>query len=355
MLSFLPVLSILVLAAATTTQPVAPPVSASIPPGVQAQPRTVSLRLAFRSGEALRYRLTSTSISDFEAQPGAPASRAIISQSYTVTIRIGDRVPEATPERWSATLVFDTIRAEAPSLGDAPMVFDSTDLTNKAMADNPAFAGYRALTGKSIAFTIDQTGRVHSVTGARAILEAAANNPDFTAEQRHGVAAFRDALSDAAMTELLNKCFYVLPAQPIKPGDSWTIGTTTPLPMVGGVKSTGTATVQPPITDGDTRIDSVVSTSTLSLDSAQAGPLAAMMTTKVTPGAKTESSLRFNTTLGRLVEFQSSTHLPLELTMKAGALSAPQPGEKPSVTRGHVGSQIRTELLPAPAPDAPKP
>ena len=355
MLSFSSLLSILVLAA-----PLSEPAAIQHPgesPSAAVQPAatSVSLRFAFRPGESLRYRLTSTSISDFEAQPGAPASKAIISQTYTVTIRIGDPIPEVTPQSWSATLTFDIIRAEAPSLGDAPMVFDSTDLTNKAMADHPAFAGYRALTGKSIAFTIDQTGRVHSVTGAKAILEAAANNPDFSAEQRHGVAAFRDALSDSAMTELLNKCFYVLPAQPIKSGDTWAIGTTTPLPMVGAVKSTGTATVQPTATDGDSRIDSVVSTSTLALDSAQAGPLAAMMTTKVTPGAKAESSLRFNTTLGRLLEFQSSTHLPLELTMKAGALGAPQPGEKPSVTRGHVGSRIRTELLPAPASAAPKP
>lgn len=350
MLLFSSLVSILTFAPAAT-----PPVPAAVPSAVPAQAAAVSLRFAFRPGESLRYRLTSTSISDFEGQPGAPASKATISQTYTVTMRIGEPVPEVTPSRWSATLTFDIIRAEAPSLGDAPMVFDSTDLTNKVMADHPAFAGYRALTGKSIAFTIDQTGRVHSVTGAKAILEAAASNPDFSAEQRHGVAAFRDALSDAALSELLNKCFYVLPAQPIKPGDSWAIGSTTPLPMVGGVRSTGTATVRPAVLHGDGRLDSIVSASTLALDSAQSGPLAAMMTTRVTPGAKAESSLLFNTTLGRLVEFQSSTHLPLELTMKAGALSAPQPGDKPSVTRGHVGSRIRTELLPPPASANPRP
>lgn len=147
----------------------------------------------------------------------------------------------------------------------------------------------------------------------------------------------------------------MLPTQPIKSGDTWAIGTTTPLPMVGGVEVDRHR-------DGRAYRDRWRQPHRLGRQhlhtrphSAQAGPLAAMMTTKVTPGRKAESSLRFNTTLGRLLEFQSSTHLPLELTMKAGTLGAPQPGEKPSVTRGHVGSRIRTELLPAPAPATPKP
>jgi hypothetical protein len=179
------------------------------------------------------------------------------------------------------------------------------------------------LSGATFSFTMTARGELKSVEGFQKLLaEILKENP--------GSAQFVGGGTDEAQRLALLERLLYLPADPVKPGDTWEQTTSAELPNLGTMKSRRTFKYEGPDKVGErtTARISILSEMTFQLNMEQMGA-------KVTGTLRTtrgEGTAQFDPAAGRLVSSKSTMDLAGELSVSVGDQVIPVQTEQTQTT-----------------------
>jgi len=115
-------------------------------------------------------------------------------------------------------------------------------------ARHPMVAPFIALAGRAVEFTVNDEGRVSSITGSEAALDAMHNallGPLGSGPMHDALAGFsQDASREARLARQFEQAFRLIPGRAVRPGESWDIPIEHVSPLAGSLTSTTTATLK---------------------------------------------------------------------------------------------------------------
>jgi hypothetical protein len=294
----------------------------------------VTLRYRWIKGDSLTYRMSNQTNSAISGMPGG--GEMTVEQSITQIMRI---TTEDVAADGTATLrqTFEAVKMEM----NGPMgrvVYDSSapDKTSNPMA---AAMGkvMGALVGESIIVVTTPDGTVRRVEGASRILEkvmqSAASDPASAAAAQ----GLKSMLSDEALKGTLAQSFSKLPADPVKPGDTWTGQLAMGNEIMGRIAGVSTFTLKAIEGPADAPVARIAVALTLKQEvmPVQSGP--AGMAIKLAD-SKGEGEILFSVAKGRIQRSTMRTEMPSTMTMTG-------PDGSPVTMRNRTTTTMTMELV----------
>jgi Family of unknown function (DUF6263) len=294
----------------------------------------VTLRYRWNKGETLRYRITQHTASNISGLPGM--GDITVEQTISQVFRSST---ENVAQNGSTTLqqVIESAKVDF----NTPMGKLAYDSANPSAAPDPQTkmlqATFSAMIGEPVTVIMDSTGTVEKVEGFTRLVEKMFKTLPQDPASAAGLNALKTSLSDDAMRNMLGQGFAVLPARPIKPGDTWNSQLTNTNPMVGKMTTTITSTLKAIEGAGDNQVARVAMKLAITQDGAGAMPNPMGLVTKV--GESTgEGELTFDLGKGRLQ--RSSLHTLLPMTMTGNG-----PDGSPVTMQSNAKTTVSMELI----------
>lgn len=286
---------------------------ASVTAASPAAAQLVALRYHWTKGDALTYRLTSQTDTAVSGMPGAGAMS--LSQTMTQVLRFTaeDVAPDGT-----ATLrqTFQSIKMQlnGPS---GRVTYDTSAPNNNP---NPMIEAMRrvlgAMAGESIVAVMAADGTVQRISGATKILDKIAANLPQDPGAEAITQGMKAILSDDALKSTLAQSFAKLPADPVKPGDTWRGQLTLAADIVGKILGTSTFTLKSIEGAADAAVAHVAVALVLKQESvaAPSGPANIVMRLGDSKG---EGEILFDVAAGRIRRGTMRTEMPSVVSMTA--------------------------------------
>jgi hypothetical protein len=206
-----------------------------------ADAQTVTMRYRWTKGEARTYRVTTETN---RAISGTPDGRDLTnSQAMTQVLKI---VAEDVAPDGAATLrqTFQSVRME----GTGPMGKVVIDTAAPDSTPDPMMEGMRrvleAMAGESVTIVMAPDGTVQKVSGAARIAEKITKVMSGDPSAGAAGQGIRTMLSDDALKNTFEQSFCMLPAGPVKAGETWTSHLAMGNETIGRIVGTSTFTLK---------------------------------------------------------------------------------------------------------------
>lgn len=295
--SLVPVLLLLALVAAATP----------------AAAQTIPLRYRWTKGDALTYRLTSQTDTSVTGMPGAGPMTLGQTMTQVLKFTADDVAADGT-----ATLrqTFQSIKMQlnGPS---GKVTYDTAAPNNNP---NPMIGAMRrvlgAMAGESIVVVMKADGTVTSISGAAKILDKIASNLPQDPGAEAITQGMKAILTDEALRSTLAQSFSRLPADPVKPGDTWTGQLTLGAEIVGKILGTSTFTLKAIDGEGDAAVARIAVALVLKQEAvaAPSGPAHIVMHLGDSKG---DGEILFDAGKGRIRRATMKTDMPSVVSMTA--------------------------------------
>jgi len=184
---------------------------------------SVLLRLDYKAGDVLRYRMIQAQSIESELVPAMETESAFVLK-YAV---------ESVDEEGVATVAvsYEGIRQE--SEGPLAMSFDSRRKGDDAKLNSPILAQlFEPMLDVKLSMELEPTGRIRAIHGADKLLETVTNALGDSAPRLKPM--FESLFGEESLRRMWE--FSVFPAEPIEPGYSWKRELEMEIPMMGSVK-----------------------------------------------------------------------------------------------------------------------
>jgi hypothetical protein len=270
----------------------------------------VELRYKWNKGDVLEYRVTLHTTSDVSGVPGRDDARTEQTITQRITLTVDGVAPNGVA---SVHETVTSIRSELTAPNGKVVV--DTAAPSESSKDPIAEAMGKMLTaviGQSINIVFAPDGTVRSIEGGSRLLErvvaaAAADHDAAMASQ-----ALTSLYSDEALRTMLEQSFPKLPAQPLKPGDTWTGQLALGNQAVGRIAAALTFTLKS--VDGAAQRAAV--TAAMKLTQAVKPPAGGTTRVTLTLGdSHGEGDIVFDVAHGRIVSNTMQTAMPSTVSM----------------------------------------
>jgi uncharacterized protein DUF6263 len=274
--------------------------------------QSATLRYRWTKGDTLTYRIELRTSSLVTGMPGMPEVK--IDQGLTQTVKIAalDVAADGT-----ATLreTFESMKMEM----DGPMGHISYDTAAPGSTANPMVQALRqtldAIVGGAITIEQSSDGTIQKVDGAATILERITKNTLNDPAATMAAQGLKAAFSDEALKTTIQQSYPKLPANAVKPGDTWpgqtAMGNEVIGRIVGDVKFTVKA-VEGSADAGLVRVDVA-----LVLKQEITPPPGPNGMTMKLGDAKGTGEIVFDVAKGRIRDNSMKTEMPSTVTMQA--------------------------------------
>lgn len=265
----------------------------------------VSLRYQWKQGEAVTYQTTLKT----DSTVSGVAGMADVTLNQTMTQRI-KLMPAAVAPDGTVTLQ-QTIEAVSIEMS-TPMgkvAFDSTDPKSGQDDASAALAQvFGGIVGGTISVTMAPTGAIQRIDGAQHLLDKVTQNLPQERAALQMAQSLKSVLSDAAIRASLEQSFPRMPAQPVKPGESWTAQVSLGSEAAGRI--TGTQTMTLKSVEGDVASIDVA----LGLKQETAPPMGPSGMTVKLGDSHGDGALTFDVAAGRIRAASMRTDMPSTMT-----------------------------------------
>jgi len=301
---------------------------------VSAAAQAVELRYKWVKGDVLDYRMTLHTTSDVSGVPG----RADTNTEQTVTQRIALSVDGVAPN--GVASVHETVTEIRSELsGPSGKIVVDTAKPSETSKDPVAEAMAKMLTavvGQPINIVFAPDGTVRSLEGGSRLLDRIVDAGNANRETAMASQALTSLYSDEALRSMLEQSFPKLPAQSLKPGDTWTGQIALGNQAVGRITAALTFTLKAVegAADAQRAVVSAAMTLTQEVKPPPAGATRMTMTLGDSHGS---GDLVFDVSRGRLVRTSMLTEMPSTVNMIG-------PDGSPMTFRNHVRTTATMEL-----------
>jgi hypothetical protein len=295
----------------------------------------VELRYKWIKGDVLEYRVTLHSTSDVTGVPGRDDART----EQTITQRITLTVDGVAPS--GVASVHETVGSIRSELtGPSGNVVVDTAAPSETTKDPIADAMSKMLTavvGQSINIVFGPDGTVRSLEGGARLLERVITAGNASRETAMASQALTALYSDDALRSMLEQSFPKLPAQPLKPGDTWTGQLALGNQTVGRIAAALTFTLKS--LDGTGNTGRAAITTTMKLTQAVKPPTGGGTRATLTLGdSHGAGEIVVDVAHGRIVSNSMRTEMPSTVNMIG-------PEGKPVTFKNRVTTASTMELL----------
>lgn len=184
---------------------------------------SVLLRLNYKAGDVLRYRMIQEQSIESELVPAMESESAFVFK-YDV---------EKVDEEGVATIAvsYEGIRQE--SEGPMAMSFDSRRTGDDAKLNSPMLTQlFEPMLDMKLSMELEPTGRIRAIHGVDKLLESVTSALGDSAPQLKPM--FESLFGEESLRRMWE--FSVFPAEPIEPGYAWKRALEMEIPMMGSVK-----------------------------------------------------------------------------------------------------------------------
>lgn len=262
--------------------------------------QNVSIRWVFEEGTELIYRTTVSTTTEMPGGQGMMIQEIVTTQTWNVldVAANGDATVRITTDRVQMDM-------------DGPMGNMSIDSDSDQEQTNPQLRVATAQAGTSYTLVISSDGQIKDVQGIEEMLVRMreALSPDVAAMFDQTMGQF---FTPESMKGVFQNSFGSFPAEPIDPTDTWEFTFSLSLPMLGGMTTTTTSTLDR-IEDRGSRVAIISSTGVMQIAGEADGPLAGML--QIDKAVMTGNT-EFDVDRGRLLK--SSVSMTMEMTMTMG-------------------------------------
>ena len=269
-------------------------------PAVSVAAQQVTLRWKYVAGSELVYRL----VNHEEVTMPIMGGNTVNEQTQTMRWSVSEVAPNG-----DATVTITTEHVQVEMSGPTGNVsYDSRTDEAPTMPEAQMFA---ALAGLSYTMVIGPEGTVKSVQGMDQLIDEMMGvlPPEAMAL---GQGMLGEMFSEESITNMMQQSIQVFPQEPVGPGDSWQRSFSTPIPMIGGVTTNLTFTVDG-IEERDGGTVAVISgTGDMVVGEEAGGQLVGMM---AMGDAEITSTMNFDVDRG--LTLSSTTTSNMEMTISA--------------------------------------
>lgn len=275
------------------------------------------LRWRLAAGETLRYRQTVEMTTSLEMM-GQPM-RQSQSQEFHLRWDVREVAADGTA-RIDQTYERVAMDAEVPMMG--AFHWDSGEGSPPPRGGEVIFAAVQTFVGKTISFRLSPDGRVSDLAGVAGIRDEALAAIERLQHPMAGLLREQigGALSDEVVAQGIASHTGVLPGEPMGPGDRWPFERSTPLPMVGRIRTEGSCILER--FDGRTAI--VAESGSLAIEEGGREGILASVRMTIGDGSAASGIRFFDLDRGILTRHESETSLRIRLAIDLPRGQAPQ-------------------------------
>jgi hypothetical protein len=272
----------------------------------------VELRYKWTKGDALDYRVTLHTTSDVSGVPGRDDARTEQTITQRITLTVDGVAPNGVASVHEAVT---SIRSELTAPNGKVVV--DTAAPSDTSKDPIAEAMEKMLTaviGQSINIVFAPDGTVRSIEGGSRLLERVVVAAGADRDAAKASQALTSLYSDEALRSMLEQSFPKLPAQPLKPGDTWTGQLALGNQAVGRIAAALTFTLKS--VDGAADTQRATVTAAMKLTQAVKPPAGGATRVTLTLGdSHGEGDVVFDVAHGRIVSNTMQTEMPSTVSM----------------------------------------
>jgi hypothetical protein len=272
----------------------------------------VELRYKWTKGDALDYRVTLHTTSDVSGVPGRDDARTEQTITQRITLTVDGVAPNGVASVHEAVT---SIRSELTAPNGKVVV--DTAAPSDTSKDPIAEAMEKMLTaviGQSINIVFAPDGTVRSIEGGSRLLERVVAAAGADRDAAKASQALTSLYSDEALRSMLEQSFPKLPAQPLKPGDTWTGQLALGNQAVGRIAAALTFTLKS--VDGAADTQRATVTAAMKLTQAVKPPAGGATRVTLTLGdSHGEGDVVFDVAHGRIVSNTMQTEMPSTVSM----------------------------------------
>jgi Family of unknown function (DUF6263) len=261
-----------------------------------------TLHYRWKQGDVLVYKTTLKTTTTLSGMPGA----GDVSFDQTMTQRIRLLAAAVAPDG-TATLHQTTEAVSIEMAGPMGKVaFDSADpkSASKDEASEALARVFGGIVGTTISVTMAATGAVIRIDGIQKVIDKITQDLPRDRTGAPMAQGLRSVLSEEAIRASLEQSFSRLPAQPVKPGDTWTGQVALGSDIMGRISGTQTFTLKS--VDGDVAAVAVA----LALKQESAPPVGPAGATMKMSESKGEGQIEFDVPNGRIRKSSMKTEMP---------------------------------------------
>ena len=208
---------------------------------VPADAQGVTLRYRWTKGETLTYRIVMQTTSVVTGMPGISEMKIDQSLSQVTKMTTVDVAADGTTTLRES---FESMKMEM----DGPMGHISYDTAAPSSIANPMIQAMRkvldAIVGGSITIVQAPDGSIRKLEGMTSIIEQISKNTSGDPSAAMAAQGMKAAFSDEAIKTTLEQTFSKLPADPVRPGDTWKGQTAMGNEMIGRIVGDVTFTLK---------------------------------------------------------------------------------------------------------------
>lgn len=270
------------------------------------------MRYKWTKGDALDYRVTLHTTSDVSGVPGRDDARTEQTITQRITLTVDGVAPNGVASVHEAVT---SIRSELTAPNGKVVV--DTAAPSDTSKDPIAEAMEKMLTaviGQSINIVFAPDGTVRSIEGGSRLLERVVAAAGADRDAAKASQALTSLYSDEALRSMLEQSFPKLPAQPLKPGDTWTGQLALGNQAVGRIAAALTFTLKS--VDGAADTQRATVTAAMKLTQAVKPPAGGATRVTLTLGdSHGEGDVVFDVAHGRIVSNTMQTEMPSTVSM----------------------------------------
>jgi hypothetical protein len=272
----------------------------------------VTLKYRWTKGEVLTYRALMQTTSVVSGMPGMGEMKIDQSLSQVTKMTTVDIAADGTTTLRES---FESMKMEM----DGPMGHISYDTAAPSGLANPMIQAMRkvldAIVGASLTIVQAPDGSIRKLEGTTSIIDQISKNTSGDPSAAMAAQGMKAAFSDEAIKTTLEQTFSKLPADPVRPGDTWKGQTAMGNEMIGRIVGNVTFTlksVEGPADAGLARIDIA-----LVLKQEIAPPPGPNGMTMKLGDARGTGEIVFDLAKGRIRESRMKSDLPSRMSMQA--------------------------------------